>query len=72
MSSSRKERFKVCGMRVGKGEIAFTVGRGGEGGERDGQPGEDTVISFRTPEGKVLKSIRARGGRGGKAGSSRT
>jgi hypothetical protein len=54
---------------AGLARVEYDVGRGGKGATGDGEDGEDTVVRFVTSEGKVLKSIRVRGGKGGKMGT---
>ncbi len=46
---------------AGLHRIEYIVGKGGE----NGSSGGDTIMSFLTADGKVLKTIRARGGKGG-------
>lgn len=46
----------------------YKVGRGGKGGGAHGEDGEDTVLNFVTADGRVLKSITAKGGTGGRGG----
>jgi hypothetical protein len=53
-----------------EGKVDFEIGCGGKGIEGLGQDGEDTILKFVTPNGKVLRSIIARGGKGGKMGNN--
>jgi hypothetical protein len=55
---------------LGLDRVSYRVGRGGE--DNVGQEnGEDTVIDFLRADGKILKSITAKGGKGGKRGGSK-
>ena len=49
--------------RDGFHHIEYTVGRGGENGGH----GEDSVVNFVTEDGRILKTLRASGGKGGGA-----
>ncbi|WP_156444776.1 glycine-rich domain-containing protein [Burkholderia seminalis] len=51
--------------------IEVTLGKGGEGAQFPGQhgsKGEDSVINFLSSDGHILRSIRAMGGKAGRAG----
>lgn len=54
---------------AGFARIEYKIGRGGKGGAGRGEDGEDAVVNFVTSDGRVLKSITARGGRGGRMGA---
>ncbi|SDS07380.1 hypothetical protein [Opitutus sp. GAS368] len=51
--------------RAGFERAEIRVGKGG----RDGGPGEDSIVNFVTADGRILKSIVARGGQPGGAGA---
>jgi hypothetical protein len=57
------EQLRVAGFD----HIEYTAGSGGE----SGRPGGDTILNFVTADGKVLKSIVAKGGEAGVPGNTR-
>jgi hypothetical protein len=59
--------------KAGLDRIQAIVGQKGSGSSVPGQHGtngEDTVLNFLARDGAILKTIRARGGSGGKSGTS--
>lgn len=66
ISSEELRALRIAGLS----HVEYEIGRGGKATEGCGEDGADTIVRFVTSDGKVLKSIRARGGKGGRRGSS--